>query len=64
MLSTKSLVIVIVIGDSAVGKTNIFGRWISGKFFEDTTSTINIEFAAKAFQVNDKVVKIQLWDTG
>jgi len=53
----------IVIGDSAVGKTNIFGRWLTGKFFEDTTATINIEFAAKAYQVNDKVVKIQIWDT-
>jgi len=48
---------------SVVGKTNIFGRWLTGKFFEDTTATINIEFAAKAFKVDSKIVKVQIWDT-
>jgi len=45
-------------------RQNIFGRWLTGKFFEETTSTINIEFAAKTYKVEQgKIVKVQIWDT-
>ena len=54
---------VIIIGDSGVGKTNLLGRWMEDKF-NATSATINVEFATKSFQVSNKVVKVQLWDTG
>ena len=50
---------VIIIGDSGVGKTNILARWIENKF-SVTSATINVEFATKCFQVDDKRIKIQV----
>eukprot|EP01124_Arcella_intermedia_P004745 TRINITY_DN1271_c0_g1_i1.p1 TRINITY_DN1271_c0_g1~~TRINITY_DN1271_c0_g1_i1.p1 ORF type:complete len:732 (-),score=144.06 TRINITY_DN1271_c0_g1_i1:14-2209(-) len=53
---------VIIIGNSGVGKTNLLGRWLENKF-ATTSATINVEFAAKVFNINGKIVKVQLWDT-
>jgi len=53
---------VIIIGNSGVGKTNLLGRWLENKF-STTSATINVEFGAKMFQIDGKVVKVQLWDT-
>jgi small GTP-binding protein len=53
---------VIVIGDSGVGKTNLLGRWMEDRF-NATSATINVEFATKTFKVQNKAVKVQLWDT-
>jgi small GTP-binding protein len=53
---------VIIIGASGVGKTNLLSRWLDNKF-GDKSATINVEFAVKAFKVQDKFIKVQLWDT-
>eukprot|EP01125_Pyxidicula_operculata_P019265 TRINITY_DN6973_c0_g1_i1.p1 TRINITY_DN6973_c0_g1~~TRINITY_DN6973_c0_g1_i1.p1 ORF type:complete len:262 (-),score=55.65 TRINITY_DN6973_c0_g1_i1:649-1434(-) len=53
---------IIVVGDSAVGKTNILSRWVDDKF-RSTEPTLSVELACKVFQVEDNVVKVQLWDT-
>ncbi len=55
---------VILIGESGVGKTNLFNRFMRNEFKSDTTATIGIEFAIKNYEVKDKVIKVQLWDTG
>lgn len=55
---------VILIGESGVGKTNLFTRFMRNEFKSDTTATIGIEFAIKNYEVKDKIVKVQLWDTG
>lgn len=61
LLSLRS---VVVIGDTAVGKTNLLHRWLEDRF--DTTSppTVGSEFHAKTYNANGSVVKMQLWDTG
>jgi small GTP-binding protein len=54
---------VILIGESGVGKTNLFTRFMRNEFKSDTTATIGIEFAIKNYEVKDKIIKVQLWDT-
>ena len=53
----------IIIGDSAVGKSNMLLRYIHDRFNEDFHSTIGVEFGAKNIQVDGKIFRIQIWDT-
>ena len=53
----------IIIGDSAVGKSNILLRYIHDNFNEELQSTIGVEFGAKNIKLEDKVYRIQIWDT-
>ena len=53
----------IIIGDSAVGKSNILLRYIHDKFIEEFQSTIGVEFGAKNLKIEDKTYRIQIWDT-
>jgi len=54
---------VVIIGDSGVGKSNIFTRFMRNEFALDSKSTIGVEFSAKNIPVKDRVVKAQVWDT-
>eukprot|EP01125_Pyxidicula_operculata_P011882 TRINITY_DN388_c0_g1_i2.p1 TRINITY_DN388_c0_g1~~TRINITY_DN388_c0_g1_i2.p1 ORF type:complete len:545 (+),score=111.53 TRINITY_DN388_c0_g1_i2:264-1898(+) len=54
---------VIVLGDSGVGKTQFFNRWLKGSVEEETKATVNISFDTKAYNCDGKVVRVQLWDT-
>lgn len=57
----------VLIGDSAVGKSNILSRYVHDRFKIDSATTIGVEFTTKNIQVetNGKVsnVKLQIWDT-
>ena len=58
----------IIIGDSAVGKTCIFKKIISGTFTEKSISTIGMDrrtlsFTIKNEEGNDVEIDVQLWDT-
>ena len=53
----------IVIGNAFVGKSNIIYRFTQGKFEEKYKMTINLEFSFKNLKINDKIYRIQLWDT-
>ncbi|KAF1863596.1 hypothetical protein Lal_00030662 [Lupinus albus] len=54
---------VVVIGDSAVGKTQILSRFAKNEFCFDSKSTIGVEFQTKTVTINGKVIKAQIWDT-
>lgn len=54
---------VVLIGDSGVGKSNLLSRFTRNEFNLESKSTIGVEFATKAIQVDTKVVKAQIWDT-
>ena len=54
---------VVIIGDSGVGKSNIFTRFMRNEFALDSKSTIGVELSAKNIHVKDRVVKAQVWDT-
>lgn len=54
---------VILLGDSGVGKSNLRTRLCYNEFSENTRSTIGTEFSHKKFPVQNKIIKIQVWDT-
>ncbi|KAF0903673.1 hypothetical protein E2562_029050 [Oryza meyeriana var. granulata] len=54
---------VVVIGESAVGKTQLLGRFTKDEFFLDSKSTIGIEFQTRTVDIAGKRVKAQIWDT-
>lgn len=54
---------VVIIGDSAVGKTNILLREINLAYKTSHTSTIGVDFRVKTVPVDDKKIKMQIWDT-
>lgn len=53
----------IIIGDSNVGKSCIVQRFIEGEFNSELENTIGVEFGAKEISINQKLVKLQIWDT-
>ena len=53
----------IIIGDSAVGKSNLLLQYAHNKFNDDYQATIGVEFGAKNITVNNKIYRIQIWDT-
>jgi len=54
---------ILLIGDTAVGKSALLLRFTDG-FFEDTfIATIGIDFKTKILNIDGKLVKIQIWDT-
>ena len=53
----------ILIGDSSVGKSNIFSVYRDGTFSEKLQPSIGVEFIAKNITINDTIFRIQVWDT-
>ena len=53
----------ILIGDSCVGKSNILLKYLKNQFNENSKTTIGVEFATKNIIINNKRIKIQIWDT-
>ncbi|KAK3428504.1 ras-related protein RABA3 [Eucalyptus grandis] len=54
---------VVVIGDSAVGKTQLLSRFAKNEFRFDSKSTIGVEFQTRTVSIAGKVIKAQIWDT-
>lgn len=54
---------IIVIGDSGVGKSCLTTK-ATKNYFEDFYSpTIGFEFFTFISKINDKIIKLQIWDT-
>lgn len=41
----------VIVGDSAVGKSNLLGSFCQEKFDAESKATIGVEFAAQSIQV-------------
>lgn len=54
---------VVLIGDSAVGKTQLLARFSRNEFSVDSKATIGVEFQTKTLVIDSKIVKAQIWDT-
>lgn len=54
---------IVVVGDCAVGKSNILSRYINNQFSKESKSTIGVELSSKCFKIDNKVIKINIWDT-
>ena len=53
----------IIIGDTAVGKTSMLLKYTDNKFPEKHLSTIGVEFKAKEIETEKYNVTLQIWDT-
>jgi Ras-related protein Rab-2A len=53
----------IIVGDMAVGKSCLLLQFTENKFRHQHDLTIGVEFGGKIVNVNDKTIKIQIWDT-
>jgi len=64
MASTKKhLLKVIILGDSAVGKTSLMNRFVKQEFSQQYRATIGADFLSKEIMVDNKLVTLQIWDT-
>jgi len=53
---------IVVVGDGAVGKTSLIKQWTEGTFRTDYILTIGSNFAVKSLNIEDKPIKLQIWD--
>ncbi|XP_038984287.1 ras-related protein RABA5c-like [Phoenix dactylifera] len=54
---------VVIIGDSAVGKSNLLSRYARNEFNLHSKATIGVEFQTQTLDIDGKEVKAQIWDT-
>ncbi|CAM8898981.1 unnamed protein product [Rhodiola kirilowii] len=54
---------VVIIGDSAVGKSNLLSRYARNEFDSNSKATIGVEFQTQIVEIDGKEVKAQIWDT-
>uniref|UniRef100_A0A5B7AZA0 Putative ras-related protein RABA5e n=1 Tax=Davidia involucrata TaxID=16924 RepID=A0A5B7AZA0_DAVIN len=54
---------VVIIGDSAVGKSNLLTRYARNEFNMHSKATIGVEFQTQSMDIDGKEVKAQIWDT-
>ena len=53
----------VLVGDTSVGKTSFLNRFTDDSFSETYITTIGVDFKFKKFKLNEKEIKLQLWDT-
>lgn len=53
----------LVIGSAGTGKSCLLHQFIEGRFKDDSSHTIGVEFGSKIVPVGGKTVKLQIWDT-
>ncbi|KAH0789714.1 ras-related protein Rab-8B [Histomonas meleagridis] len=59
----ETLIKLLIIGESAVGKSCLLLRFAEDKFNENFLTTIGIDFKVRHVEINGTKVKLQIWDT-
>ena len=59
----KKLIKIILLGDSSVGKTTIFQRFIDNHLEKNSCATVGVEFKLKNYNYHNKNYSIQVFDT-
>ena len=54
----------LVIGSAGTGKSCLLHQFIEGRFKEDSSHTIGVEFGSKIVPVGGKTVKLQVRESG
>ncbi|XP_077980757.1 ras-related protein Rab-7a-like [Glandiceps talaboti] len=63
MSRKRSLLKVVILGDSGVGKTSLLNQYVNSKFSNQYKATIGADFLTKEINVNDRLVTMTIWDT-
>ena len=53
----------IVIGDSAIGKSCLMHRMCHNEFQDDHEVTVGVEFGSLLIKMHNVAFKLQIWDT-
>ena len=53
----------IIIGDEAVGKSNLLLRYAQNQFKTEYKVTVGVEFGARNITINNTIYRVQIWDT-
>ena len=62
-LSFNYLLKYVIVGDASVGKSNLLLRYSHGQFREEYQLAIGVEFGSNNIKIDDKIFRIQIWDT-
>ena len=54
---------VILLGETAVGKTSIIKRYYEGQFNENEESSITMSYVDKTIEIDEEKYKLIIWDT-
>ncbi|KAH9330216.1 hypothetical protein KI387_002324, partial [Taxus chinensis] len=54
---------ILLVGDSAVGKSCLLLRFTEDSYMESYISTIGVDFKIKTVELDGKTIKFQIWDT-
>ena len=54
---------IVILGSAGVGKSSLLLRYIDDIFEDSYVCTIGVDFKVRTIQVQEKTVKMQLWDT-
>ncbi|ODO05877.1 GTP-binding protein ryh1 [Cryptococcus amylolentus CBS 6273] len=54
----------VFLGEQSVGKTSLITRFMYDTFDNTYQATIGIDFLSKTMYLEDRTVRLQLWDTG
>lgn len=63
MAPSKSMLKVIILGDSGVGKTSLMQQYVNKKFSTQYKATIGADFLTKELTLDERKVVMQIWDT-
>ena len=55
---------IVIFGDAGCGKTTLTQRYLTNLFKYDSTMTIGVDFEVKSLEIDEKKVKLQIWDLG
>ena len=53
----------VLLGESAVGKSSMALRFVNGRFSEFQENTIGAAYLTKSVVIDDNAVKFEIWDT-
>lgn len=53
----------VIIGDEAVGKSNLLLRYTQNQFKTEYKVTVGVEFGARNINLNSIIYRVQIWDT-